>query len=120
MVGTQQDGDGIVVPWVAIQPNGLGGGGLVGCGRHFVWLGGRVGMLIMDGKVGGGRQVRDKCRWVRGREGSGNGIMECWQTGVCCSDCQEKLKAQNSKKVKQVSRRPGSIKCINVHFFQIF
>ena len=78
MVGTQQDGDGIVVPWVAIQPNGLGGGGLVGCGRHFVWLGGRVGMLIMDGKVGGGkagkRQVPVGQREGREREWN-NGML---------------------------------------------
>ena len=58
------------MPWVAIQPNGLGGGGLVGCGRHFVWLGGKVGMLVMDGKVGGGKA--GKRQVPEGQEG-GNG-----------------------------------------------
>ena len=110
------------MPWVAIQPNGLGGGaGLVGCGRHFGWLGGKVGMLVMDGKVGGGmagkRQVPEAQEGGTGA-GMDNGMLANRCLVLVLSGKVESAKQQ--KKVKQVSRRPGSIKCINVHFFQIF
>jgi len=71
-----------------------------------VWLGGKVGMLVMDGKVGGGmagkRQVPEGQREGTGA-GMDNGMLanRFWPRCVVqvWPGChQEKLKAQNSKK----------------------